>query len=868
MPARGDLRKFKNADLVLSVDPNVSPAVWNEGKYEAFIEELCGIREFQKDAIRTALRYWLGGKCSNLKTLAKENFDSKDELQQRYGTWSGMEKQLQFPEQLACSLDLATATGKSYVLYGLAAILLAEGIVESVLVLCPSNTIEAGLTEKFRELAGNANLRALLPAGAKVTSPRIINASQTIVPGAICVENYHAILAHVKSSIRDSLKGRGAKVAVFNDEAHHIASDITTNAKRWKEFLLSADYGFRILLGVSGTCYVGDDYFSDVVFRYSLRKAIEEHFAKKIEYVAEAPQTDSPDEKWQLVYNRHQAWKKKLKPRNIRPLTIVVTRDIDLCKRTADDLVNFLAEWEKIPVAKAAEKVLVVTSDPKHQANVAQLKMVDSPASKVEWIVSVAMLNEGWDVKNVFQIVPHEEKAFNSKLLIGQVLGRGLRRPEPWIGEDPTVTVFNHDAWSGRIRHLVNEVLEIERRITSSILAGSSLNFDLHTLDYSRSEKADEMTEKGDNSPLKRGYVELPTQVETEEVVIDFTQATNNDHNKFKTQLSHKTYSIDEVAETMFRRLESIDEESKDEKNPKDRTNYASQFPVGKCTEIITESLKRASIQSSRITEDNRQKFLGELGALRKKRAKRVVFTLKSKTLIKLNTKDRRSDSCSAAELRRRDKTIFYGPNCSANLPEEQVEFLKEIQDQDGDFSGAGEPVSNNHDFKTPANLVIADGTPERKFVRRLCERYNAQAIDAWLKNTNQGFYFIEYAWRKNTLLKRGEFSPDFFIKVGNTILVVEIKEDAEIAAPLAENCEKSKYAVAHFQRLNKLLVEEKITLKYQVNFLTPSDYNKFFQLLRENKLDGFRSELDVALKNAITAAEREAAKQKGRKIA
>jgi hypothetical protein len=38
------------------------------------------------------------------------------------------------------------------------------------------------------------------------------------------------------------------------------------------------------------------------------------------------------------------------------------------------------------------------------------------------------MLSEGWDVKNVFQIVPHEERAFNSKLLIAQVLGRGLAR--------------------------------------------------------------------------------------------------------------------------------------------------------------------------------------------------------------------------------------------------------------------------------------------------------------------------------------------------------------------------------------------------------------------------------------------------------
>ena len=100
----------------------------------------------------------------------------------------------------------------------------------------------------------------------------------------------------------------------------------------------------------------------------------------------------------------------------------------------------------------------------------ANLPYVDNAASKVEWIVSVSMLNEGWDVKRVFQIVPHEERAFNSKLLIAQVLGRGLRVPKVGAGEQPEVTVFNHDAWATSIRHLVNEILEIEKRLSSHVL--------------------------------------------------------------------------------------------------------------------------------------------------------------------------------------------------------------------------------------------------------------------------------------------------------------------------------------------------------------------------------------------------------------
>lgn len=851
MTRRGDRQTFRNEDLLLKVTTNIDPKVWDETQYEAYLDELCGMREYQKEAIRTTLRYLLGGKCANLRELARENFDVKDELQQRYGSWANMEKHLQLPDQLSCSIDLATATGKSWVLYGIAVILLAEGAVDRVLVLCPSNTIELGLTEKFRDLAGDANLRDLMPAHAKVLAPKVINASETIVNQSICVENYHAILAHVKSSIRDSLEGKGRRVAVLNDEAHHVANETASNAKKWKEFLLNPAYGFRMVIGVSGTCYVGDDYFADVISRYSLRQAIEDRFVKKVEYVAEMPETNSPDEKWQLIYNRHQDWKEKLKKRGIRPLTIIVTKSIADCNRVAEELIGFLEEWEKISAEDAGRKVLPVSSAAKHQPNVGWLKTVDKPANTVEWIVSVSMLTEGWDVKNVFQIVPHTKRAFNSKLLIAQVLGRGLRRPEDWKGEDPMVTVFNHDAWSMRIRHLVNEILEIERRLTSSILPSSLFHFDLHNLDYIREEQISEHEKRGEYRLLDDGYVDLPSQVEAEDVTVEFERAVSGDHAKFKTRIMHKTYTVEEVSEVMFIRLRSIDEETKDAEDPNDRTNYAKKFPLERCEEIVRISLKRANIKSGSITEDNRQRFLAALGTLRRKKAKRIVYQMNPKALVLLSSRDRQADSCSAAELRRGAKTVFYGPNCEQILVDEQVDFFKEVKDPDGDFRAGRESVPNSHDFKTPLNLVIADATPERKFVRQLCERENAQAIDAWLKNTPQRFYAIEYAWKKGKHPKRGAFSPDFFIKAGDQIFVIEIKDDNEISEPSIENQKKCEYAKAHFERLNQWLLAEGVSIRYQFNFLTPKSYGTFFQKLRENDLWGFRSEIDVVLAKA-----------------
>lgn len=461
------------------------------------------------------------------------------------------------------------------------------------------------------------------------------------------------------------------------------------------------------------------------------------------------------------------------------------------------------------------------------------------------------MLSEGWDVKNVFQIVPHEERAFNSKLLIAQVLGRGLRRPEGWQGADPVVTVFNHDAWAGRIKHLVDEILEIERRLGSRVVDDSPHHFDLHNLDYTRDTDTAHFAKKGEYRLLKQGYVDLPSQVEIEDVAIEYVTAGTEVHTKFKTQIAHKTYSIEEVAEEMYRRLQNIDDETKDAEDPKDRTNYTRKFTRKRCLEIVTASATRAKIKSGRITDENRQKILQALGPLRRKSAKRVVYTLTPKALTTLSTRERPSISCSAAELRRGDKTAFIPPDCDKTIPDEQMEFFHEVQDDDGDFIAGRVKIINTHDFKTPCNMAIADATPERKFIRELCDRQNAVALDSWLKSAPQRYYAIEYAWKKGEHPKRGEFNPDFFIKKGDMIHVVEIKDDPEIADPSVENQKKFEYAQAHFERLNQWLVDAGIPTRYQHNWLSPKSYNPFFQLLREDKVQGFRSELDVALRSA-----------------
>lgn len=74
-------------------------------------------------------------------------------------------------------------------------------------------------------------------------------------------------------------------------------------------------------------------------------------------------------------------------------------------------------------------------------------RQLDSPDSKFRCVVSVMMLREGWDVRNVTTIVPLRPYSAQSGILPEQTLGRGLRRMFP-AGDTPElVTVIEHPAF-------------------------------------------------------------------------------------------------------------------------------------------------------------------------------------------------------------------------------------------------------------------------------------------------------------------------------------------------------------------------------------------------------------------------------------
>jgi len=836
-----DQLRLLNQDLVLLVKQNIDPSVFDLNKYEGFIDAFCSDREYQKDAIRNSLRYLLGNQYRNLKELAEENFNDNDKLRDLYGSFREMKKHLQLPNQLSCSIDLATGTGKSWVIYAIARIMLAEGAVDNVLAVCPSTTIEAGLMDKFKRFSSDDALRSLLPEDAIINNPHIINATESITTGAICVENCHALYQHVKSSIRDSLSGKGKRTLIINDETHHVYNQTGKDFKKWKEFLLDKDFGFKYIVGLSGTCYINDEYFVDVISRYSLRQAIEDGFVKTIDYVAQDTST-TPDERFQKIYDNHIEIK-NTKYRMVKPLTIFVTKDVSACNKLTDDLIRFISEKENATKEDAAKKVLEVTSSPKHKANIIKLVDVDRLDSPIEWITSVSMLTEGWDVKNVFQIVPHEERAFNSKLLISQVLGRGLRIPEKYISERPVLTIFNHDKWSSRISHLVEEVLEIEKRIYSyPVEKKPDYNFTLHNINYDRLSETEEYKQEKEYE-FKKGFITLVNQASELEKETEYVRAITGKERSKTTRIEYKMFSVEDIIEQIHNRFKSIDLETEETDN---QTNYAKKYNQQWLRKIIKESLKRIGEKSDKIDDSNRQRIWQAFGVIKRPGAKVVRYKMTPKAIEIINTTNRNKNSAGMSSIRHSETAVFWDDNTKKYSDEEVLSVLKEIEDDESLPRSAIHKINNVYDFKTPLNLVLTSHKPERLFVRELSNAENSKVVDSWIKSTDQDFYPIEYAWRKGEHPKRGKFNPDFFLKMGKKIIVVEIKGDEEILQPSEENIAKYKAAKNHFEIVN----QNQNQSEYSFNFLTPKDYELYFNELSKSKRKAFlfTSTLDAIL--------------------
>ncbi|MBI5683213.1 MAG: DEAD/DEAH box helicase family protein [Deltaproteobacteria bacterium] len=850
-----EIKTYNTKDLVLEVSKSYDPIKLDLTKWDRFIDVLCGDRQYQREAIENTIVYLASGRYKSVEDLVKENWNKNSELHTRYKDINEYFHHLQLPNKFSATIDLATGTGKSYVIYGIAQIMLGLGLVDKVLVLCPSLTIEKGLMEKFVSLSGDSKLKQTIPEDAKYKNPRIIDAHSTIKDGDICVANIHAVYGTTGSSIRDSLSGNGKNVLVLSDEVHHAHNKVTgrdresQSIKKWKEFLLNPAYNFKYMVGFTGTAYIDDEYFTDVIYRYSLRESVDDRMVKMVDYVSK-DESISMDEKFQKIYDNHIENQNKY--RKIKPLTILITKDITNAKRLRENLIEFLSRKESQPKEEVERKALIITSAPEHKANVAKLKNVDDKDDPTEWIVSVSMLTEGWDVKNVFQIVPWEDRAFNSKLLIAQVLGRGLRIPPEYQSPQPRVKVFNHDAWSRNIKGLVDEILEIEMKLTSSILKDgerAKYNFVLYNINYDKDPQEKEAKKDTESFDYTKGYIELISQIEDEEKGTEYTNLAGETYSK-NTLVEYNTYTVDEVANKIYEEFKTREWEGRILRLPEGEYTKNDLPPKEVLKKIIRTSMDRRGIKGDRIVEKNRQKVLQAFGTLLRKKGKTVVNVRKVNKPESVFTSGMEKETIAVGNLRH-DATVFHADTYESELIDEVKDILQEIKN-DESLPKSAEKEINQYLFKTPLDIIFTRAEPERKFTEHLCRKENAEKIDSWIKSRDRGFYKTEYSWRKGEHpQKNQEFNPDFFIKIHHDgidfIVVVEVKADNDDSV---ENKAKLRWTRQHFIDINKELDKAGIKQKYIFHFLSPNSYSEFFEYLRDGRLinGAFRSDLEDKL--------------------
>jgi len=193
--------------------------------------------------------------------------------------------------------------------------------------------------------------------------------------------------------------------------------------------------------------------FQNVIYDYPLGKAIADGFVKDPAVVTRRdfnPAGMAPEEIEQLKLEDgirlHESIKAELityaRETNqsvVKPFVLVIARDTTHAAQLLE-----LIESDRFFDGRYAGKAIQVdssTTGKKEDEMVERLLKVESTEEPTEIVIHVNMLKEGWDVTNLYTIVPL--RAANARILIEQSIGRGLRLPYGKRTGEPIVDRLN-----------------------------------------------------------------------------------------------------------------------------------------------------------------------------------------------------------------------------------------------------------------------------------------------------------------------------------------------------------------------------------------------------------------------------------------
>jgi type III restriction enzyme len=274
------------------------------------------------------------------------------------------------------------------------------------------------------------------------------------------------------------------ELMILNDEAHHIHDNRLAWFKSIEDIhnrLLQKGGALALQLDVTATPkHNNGAIFVQTVADYPLVEAIWQNVVKhpvlpdgpsraKLQERQSAKYTEKYADyldlgviEWRKAYTEHEKPGKKA-------ILFVMTDDT----RNCDDVAEYLEG--RYPDLKDA--VLVIHTKNNGEISEAasgkakeelerlrkQAHGIDGAESPYKAIVSVLMLKEGWDVKNVTTIVGLRAYSAKSNILPEQTLGRGLRKMYS-AGLKEDVSVIGTDAFMDFVESIQAEGVELERK--------------------------------------------------------------------------------------------------------------------------------------------------------------------------------------------------------------------------------------------------------------------------------------------------------------------------------------------------------------------------------------------------------------------
>ncbi len=297
------------------------------------------------------------------------------------------------------------------------------------------------------------------------------------------------IEASAAAELFDRIADRN-RVMVLNDEAHHVHDE----KLKWNQTIerladeLTKRSGDDPAAGVVSQLdfsatpkYEKGGMFRHVVVDYPLAQAVADGIVKTpvIGEVSGA-EVELGDTSFQrnrqwldVAVGRWRVFNEKLSQSGKRPVLFV------MCENTlaADEAGDYLRRLPDF----AGDQLLVIHTNRSGEITKDDLELarraareVDESDSRIRCIVSVLMLREGWDVRNVCVIVTLRPLSAANKILPEQALGRGLRRmTPPGSGFDERVVVIEHEAFRNLWTTELDGGLVVEKEEADKIEPGA-----------------------------------------------------------------------------------------------------------------------------------------------------------------------------------------------------------------------------------------------------------------------------------------------------------------------------------------------------------------------------------------------------------